>query len=119
MGTSAPQIKAGKLKPLAVTTPRRSPVVPDVPTMGEAGIPGFEVTTWYALWAIKGTPKEIVDRMYTEIVKALEQPDIKNIWASQGADAGGQSPAEFETFIKAEIIRWGKVVKDAGAKIDS
>lgn len=118
MGTSANQIKAGKLRPIAVTTNKRSPVVPDVPTMAEAGVPNYEVTTWYALWGIKGTPKEMIDRMYQETAKALVLPDMKEIWASQGADAGGQRPEEFAQFIKSEIVKWAKVVKDAGAQVD-
>jgi len=118
MGTSATQIKAGKLRPLAVTTKTRSPVIPDVPTMQEAGFSGYEVTTWYALWAIKGTPKEAFDRMYAETVKAMQQPDIKHIWDAQGATVGGQPPAEFAKFVHSEIEKWGKVVRDAGIKID-
>ena len=118
MGTSATQIKAGKLRPLAVTTKTRSPVIPDVPTMQEAGYSGYEVTTWYALWAIKGTPKEAIDRMYAETVKAMQQPDMKQIWDAQGATVGGQPPAEFAKFVHSEIEKWGKVVKDAGIKID-
>jgi len=118
MGTSATQIKAGKLRPLAVTTKTRSPVIPDVPTMQESGFSGYEVTTWYALWAIKGTPKEAIDRMYAETAKAMQLPDMKQIWDAQGATAGGQPPAEFARFVHAEIQKWGKVVKDAGIKID-
>ena len=118
MGTSATQIKAGKLRPLAVTTKTRSPVIPDVPTMQEAGFSGYEVTTWYALWAIKGTPKEAFDRMYAETVRAMQQPDMKQIWDAQGATVGGQTPAEFAKFVHSEIEKWGKVVKDAGIKID-
>ena len=118
MGTSATQIKAGKLRPLAVTTKTRSPVIPDVPTMQEAGFSGYEVTTWYALWAIKGTPKEAIDRMYAETVKAMQQPDMKQIWDAQGATVGGQPPAEFAKFVHSEIEKWGRVVKDAGIKID-
>ncbi len=118
MGTSATQIKAGKLRPLAVTTKKRSPVIPDVPTMQEAGFSGYEVTTWYALWAIKGTPKEAIDRMYAETVKAMQQPDMKQIWDAQGATIGGQTPAEFAKFVHSEIEKWGRVVKDAGIKID-
>ncbi len=118
MGTSANQIKAGKLRPIAVTTSRRSPVVPDVPTMAEAGVPNYEVTTWYALWGIKGTPKVAIDRMYQETVKALALPDMKEIWASQGADPGGQKPEEFAKFVHTEIAKWAKVVKDAGAQVD-
>ena len=118
MGTASTQIKAGKLRPLAVTTTARSPLVPDVPTMQEAGIAGYEVTTWYALWAIRGTPQPIIDRMYTEVVKAMQAPDMKEIWASQGATIGGMPPAEFEKLVKSEIAKWGKVVKDAGIRID-
>ena len=119
MGTSAPQIKAGKLKALAVSTGTRSPVVPDVPTLKEVGVQDFEVTTWYAMWAVKGTPKEIIDKMYQEVVKALNQPDVKAIWEQQGAVAGGQPPAEFGRFVRSEVVRWGKVVKDANIKIDN
>jgi tripartite-type tricarboxylate transporter receptor subunit TctC len=81
-------------------------------------VPGYEVTTWYAIWAVKGTPQPIVDRMHKEIVKALQAPDMKAIWDQQGAIAGTQSPAEFASFLRAEIVRWGKVVKDANVKVD-
>jgi tripartite-type tricarboxylate transporter receptor subunit TctC len=118
MGTSAAQIKGGKLRPLAVTTKTRSPLVPEVPTMQEMGLNGYEVTTWYALWAPKGTPKEATDRMYAETVKTLQAPELKEIWSVQGATAGGQTPEEFAKFIRAEIEKWGKVVKDAGIKLD-
>lgn len=119
LGTAAAQIRGGKLKPLAVTSPVRNPVLPNVPTVSEAGVPGYEVRTWYALWAIKGTPQPIKDRMYTEAAKALQHPMIKKIWAEQGADAGGMPPAEFGKLIDAEIKKWAKVVKDAGAKVDN
>lgn len=119
LGTSAPQIKAGKLFPLAVTTAVRNPTLPNVPTVAESGVPGYEVRTWYALWAIKGTPKEIQDRMYKEVVIAMNQPDLKKIWAEQGADAGGMPPAEFAKLIHAEIGKWAKVVKESGAQVDN
>ena len=119
MGTSAAQIKGGKLKPLAVSSGTRSPVIPDVPTLKELGVSDFEVTTWYAMWAVKGTPKEVVDRMYQEVVKALGAADIQAIWAQQGATAGGQPPAEMAKIVRAEVDRWGKVVKAAGIKIDN
>jgi len=118
MGTSATQIKAGKLRPLAVTTKTRSPLIPDVPTMQEAGFAGYEVTTWYALWAIKGAPREAFDRMYAETVKAMQLQDMKQIWDAQGATVGAQPPAEFAKFVRSEIEKWGKVVRDAGIKID-
>ena len=119
MGTSAPQIKSGKLKALAVSTATRSPLIPEVPTLKELGVPDFEVTTWYALWAVKGTPRDVVNRMYREVVKALQQEDVKKVWEQQGAVAGGQPPAEFGRFVHEEVTRWGKVVKDAHIKIDN
>src|SRR5262249_55926942 len=94
IGTSSLQGKAGKLVPLAVTSAARNPALPNVPTMAEAGLPGYEVRTWYALWAIKGTPKEAKDRMYKEMVAAMNTPELKKIWAEQGADAGGMPPEQ-------------------------
>ncbi len=119
MGTSSVQIKAGKLIPLAVTSAVRNPVLPNVPTVQQAGVPGYEVRTWYAIWALKNTPKDIQDRMYKEVVIAMNTPELKKIWAEQGADAGGMPPAEFGALVKSEIAKWAKVVKDAGAKVDN
>jgi tripartite-type tricarboxylate transporter receptor subunit TctC len=118
LASSSAQIKAGKLVPLAVTSPQRSPLLPDVPTMIELGYKDFTMTTWYAMWAIKGTPQPIVDRIYAETVKVLADPDINKAWEQAGAVAGGQPPKEFAAFIASEIAKWGKVVKDAGIKID-
>jgi tripartite-type tricarboxylate transporter receptor subunit TctC len=87
--------------------------------MQEAGLPGYEVTTWYALWGIKGTPKEALDRMYQETVKALHSPELKTVWEAQGATAGGEPPEKFAALVNSEIARWAKVVKDSGAKIDN
>lgn len=119
LSSSSPQIKAGKLVALAITSTTRSPAFPDLPTMAEAGYKGFEVTTWYALWGIKGTPQPIIDKMYAETVKALADPDIRKIWETQGATVGGQPPKEFAAFISSEIAKWGKVVKDGNIKIDN
>jgi len=119
MGTSAVQIKAGKLIPLAITSAKRNPVLPNVPTVQEAGVPGYEVRTWYGIWAIKGTPPAIKERMYKEIVKAMNEPDLKRIWAEQGADPGGMPPAEMEKLVKSEIAKWAKVIKDANIRIDN
>ena len=118
MGTSATQMKGGKLRGLAIATPKRAPQFPDIPTMDEVGVRGMVVSTWYALWAVKGTPKEIVDRMYQETVKAMNLPDMKAIWDSQVADMGGMPPEQFGAFVHSEIGRWAKVVKDAGVKLE-
>jgi len=77
------------------------------------------VRTWYGIWALKGTPKEAKDRMYKEVVIAMNHPDLKKIWAEQGATAGGMPPEEMVTLVHSEIAKWAKVVKDAGAKIDN
>lgn len=119
MGTSSAQIKGGKLIPLAVTSTTRNPVLPNVPTMAEAGVPGYEVRTWYALWALKGTPQAAKDRIYKEMVAAMNTPELKKIWAEQGATPGGMPPAEMAALVKSEIAKWAKVVKDAGAKVDN
>jgi len=107
------------IKALAVTTTNRSFVDPSVPTMQEAGLPGYVVTTWYALWGIHGTPKEALDRMHQETLKAMQSDELKKVWEAQGATAGGESPGEFAKLIKTEIAKWAKVVKDAGAKVDN
>jgi tripartite-type tricarboxylate transporter receptor subunit TctC len=85
----------------------------------EAGVPGYEVRTWYGLWALKGTPQPIKDRMWKEVVAAMETPELKKIWAEQGADPGGMSQAEMTKLVRSEIVKWSKVVKDAGAKVDN
>jgi len=118
MGTSSPQIKGGRLRPLAVTTLTRATGFPDIPTLQEAGVAGIDVTTWYALWAPAGTPPEIVSRMQQEVAKALASPLLKDIWAQNAATAGGNPPAEFGAFVKTEIARWAEVAKASGARID-
>jgi tripartite-type tricarboxylate transporter receptor subunit TctC len=118
LGSSATHIKAGRLKPLAVASKTRAAILPDVPTVAETGIEGYEVNTWYALWGVAGTPKDIMDRMVTEVAKALESEKVKTIWASQGATPGALDPAQMATFVHAEIERWGKVAKDANVRIE-
>ncbi len=118
MGTSAQQIKAGKLLGLAVATDKRVPEFPDMPTAAEIGVPAWIVSTWYGLWAIKGTPQPIVKRMYDEIVKALANPKLQAIWKEQLAQVGGESQADFAKRIRTEIEKWQKVVAAAGVKLD-
>ena len=119
--SSMQQIKGGKLKALAVTSSQRSPALPDVPTVEEAGGPalkGYEARAWSGLLAPAGTPKEIVTRIQQEVAKALGTPAIKERLLAQGAIPSGNTPAEFAKLIDSEHIKWAKVVKASGAKVD-
>lgn len=117
LGTSSAQIKAGKLVGLAVAAPKRSEALPDVPTTAEAGLPGFETSAWYGVWAVAGTPKPIIDKMAAEIAKALKTESIVKIWAGQGA-VTGPAGADMTAFVRSQIESWGKVAKAANVKID-
>jgi tripartite-type tricarboxylate transporter receptor subunit TctC len=118
LGSSMQHIKAGSLTPLAVTSDKRSFALPDVPTLAELGVKGYDARTWYAIWAPAGTPREIVLRMQQEIAKALAGKELKDTWTMLGADAGGQSPEEMQKFVESELVKWAKAVKDSGAKLD-
>ena len=118
LGTSATQISGGSLRALALAAPTRSPAIPNVPTAAEAGLNNYEVSTWYAMWAPKNTPPEIVERMKKEIATALQSAIIKDAWARNGSEVPSLSGAEFASFVKSEIARWGKVVKDADVKLE-
>jgi tripartite-type tricarboxylate transporter receptor subunit TctC len=116
IATALPHIKAGKLKPLAVTTAQRSGVAPDVPTMAESGLTGYELSSWQAVFAPAGTPPAIVERLYTEIAKILKMPDVAKRLTDLGLDLSGMPPAQLAALIKADVPRLGKVVKESGAK---
>lgn len=118
MPSALPHVKAGKLRALAVTSAQRSPSAPDVITMGEAGVAGFDVQSWFGLVAPKGTPKDIIARVNAEAVKALATADIKERFLDLGAVPAPMSPEAFGDFIRAEIIRWSEVVKASGAKVE-
>lgn len=118
LGSSAQHIRAGRIKALAVASAKRSPAFPNVPTAAEAGVPNYEVSTWYAMWVPKGTPKEIVDRLYIETEKALNTPDIKQVWISNGSETPQFTQEQFAQFQRSEIKRWAQVVQASGAKID-
>jgi len=117
--SALPQIKAGKLKALAVTSATRSAAVPELPTIAEAGpVKGFDASSWFGLLAPAGTPGEIINRLQQETAKALQSAALKERLLAQGAIPGGQTPAEFATFIAAETAKWAQVVKASGAKVD-
>ncbi len=118
LGSSAQHIRAGRIKALAVASSKRSPAFPNVPTAAEAGVPNYEVSTWYAMWVPKGTPKEIVDRLYTETEKALNTPDLKHVWISNGSETPQFTQEQFAQFQRSEIKRWAQVVQASGAGID-
>jgi tripartite-type tricarboxylate transporter receptor subunit TctC len=109
-----PQVEAGRIRALAVTSARRHPLMPNVPTVAESGYPGFEALSWQGLFAPAGTPREVVERLNAETQKALASPDIRDFFSRQGFEVAGSTPAEFRTFIEAEIPKWAKVVKEAG-----
>jgi tripartite-type tricarboxylate transporter receptor subunit TctC len=110
-----PHVKSGKLRPVAVTTSHRSQALPELPTIAESGVAGYEAATWYGLLAPAGTPKAIVDRLHAEIVKILAT-DTRQRLAAQGFEPAGTTPAEFAGYIKSEIVKWGKVIKAAGIR---
>jgi tripartite-type tricarboxylate transporter receptor subunit TctC len=115
---AAPHVKSGKLRDLAVIAPQRLPALPEVPTVAEAGLPGFEVTTWYGILAPAGTPRPIIARLNTELVKVMHSPEMKERLAGIGTDPVTSSPEEFAAYIKAEIGKWGDVIRKAGLKAD-
>jgi tripartite-type tricarboxylate transporter receptor subunit TctC len=112
--TALQHIKAGKLRALAVTSAKRSDVLPDVPTLAETGVAGYESVQWYGVLAPAGTARAIVDRLNAEIVRALRAPDVRERLAADGAEPVGNSPEAFAAFIRAEIAKWAKVAKAAG-----
>ena len=118
MGSSASHIRGGRIKALAVASQRRAPGFADVPTSLEAGGPDYQVSTWYGIWAPKGTPKDIVDHMQAEMKRVFTADDIKSTWNSMGAELPNLYGADFGKFVSNEIKRWAEVVKASGAKLD-
>jgi tripartite-type tricarboxylate transporter receptor subunit TctC len=116
--SSIEQAKAGNLRALAVTSPQRSPAMPDIPTIAESGFPGFDATSWFAIFAPKGTPREIVTKLNEEVRKALATPDLQKRFAELGGEIKSMSPEELGAYVKAENEKWAKVVKGANIKLE-
>lgn len=118
LGSSAAHIKGGRIKALMVSGTKRNPAFPDVPCAAELGLPDYTVTTWYGLWAPKGTPADVQARIVEEVNRLAAADEIKASWANNGAEFGKLTPAQFGTFVGAEVKRWAEVVKASGAKLD-
>ncbi len=118
LGSSGPFIRAGKLRALAVTTARRSESIPELPTVAESGVPGYEAMPWLGLVAPAGTPKAVVERIHREVAKVLEDPDIRQRFKGWGLDIIGNTPAEFASFIQRDIKQWDRVIRGAHIKAD-
>ena len=118
LANSMQQVKAGKLKALAVTTARRSSLVPELPTMAEAGVPGFDISTWFGIMAPAGTPPDVVAKWNADLVKVLTSPDMRERMTAQGAEATPMTPPEFSAFIARELEKYARIVKASGAKVD-
>ena len=116
--TTLPLARANKLRALAVTTAKRSRVAAEIPTIAEAGVPGYDANAWFGVFAPAGTPDAVVNRLQSEIAKILKQPDIRERFVTLGAEPVGSTPEQFATFYRNEVAKWAKVVKESGAQID-
>ena len=113
-----PQARAGKLRALASTGDKRTPTAPELPTIAEAGLPGYEVSVWYGVLAPAATPAAVINRLHDELVRIIQLPDIRERWAALGADPLHNTPEQYTAFLKADLLKWTKVVRDSGAKVD-
>jgi tripartite-type tricarboxylate transporter receptor subunit TctC len=116
--TALPHIEAGRLRALAVTSRERTALLPQVPTVSESGLAGFEAVTWFGFTVPTGTPRDIVDRLNAEIAKVLAMPGVKKQLASQGIDVGGGTPEQFAVYMRDEFAKWGRLVKESGMTVD-
>ena len=118
LGSASSHIRAGTVKPIVVTSLKRSPSFPDIPTADEAGLAGFDVTSWYGLWVPAGTPRPIVQKLQGAVAKAFEDPEMKELWFKLGAEAGGSSPEAFRELVSRDVAKWGKVVREAKISVE-
>jgi len=116
--TMAPLAKSGRVRALATTGKKRSAITPDLPTVSEAGVPGYEAPIWLGIMAPAGTPKSVIDKLNAEITKIVQRPDVKKAWNDQGAEPMVMTPAEFQKYLNGDIAKWAKVVKTAGIRVD-
>jgi tripartite-type tricarboxylate transporter receptor subunit TctC len=115
---SWPHVQSGRIRALAVSTAKRPASLPDLPTVAEAGIPGYDAGVWYGILAPAGTPREIVARLNGEIARALNQPDYRNLLVNNTIEPIGSPPEQLSRYIKSELVKWAKVIKDAGVRVD-
>ena len=116
--SSLPLVREGKLRALGVTSPKRSPAAPDIPTLSEAGLPGFEAVSWFALFAAPGTPKAVADKLSVQVAEVLKQPDVAKKLSDLGLEPVGSTPDELARYQQTEIAKWAKVVKESGATVE-
>jgi tripartite-type tricarboxylate transporter receptor subunit TctC len=116
--TMAAQGRAGRVKVLASSGKKRSAITPEVPTVGEAGVPGYEAVIWLGVMAPAGTPRPLLERLSSEIVKLVNAPEVKQTWTRQGAVPMGMTPDQFDRFMREDITKWSKLVRDTGMKVD-
>jgi tripartite-type tricarboxylate transporter receptor subunit TctC len=118
MPTVLPQVQAGRLKALAVTSSSRTPAAPELPTIAEAALPGYSVTNWIGIFAPAGTPRDVVQKLNSEIIRTMQAPDIQKRLVNEGAKFTAMTPEQYGAFVKAEMAKWAKVVKEAGIRVD-
>ncbi|MBI4195760.1 MAG: tripartite tricarboxylate transporter substrate binding protein [Betaproteobacteria bacterium] len=113
-----PLMQAGRLKALGVTSAKRTATLPNVPTIAESGLPGYEVTNWYGVMVPTGVPRDILGRVHADLVRVLQMPEVRQRFAGEGGDVAPNTPEQFAAFVKSEIAKWSKAVRDSGARID-
>ena len=118
MPSATPMINSGKLRAIAVTTTTRAKARPDLPTIAESGFPGFDISTWYAYWAPKGTPADVVEKLAASAAQALKNPEVIAKYEAMGAEPVGSTPAQFAAYVESEAKKWSDIVKKSGAKLD-
>jgi tripartite-type tricarboxylate transporter receptor subunit TctC len=118
LASALPQIRAGKLKALAVTTPQRAPALPETPTMADSGLPGFDVSTWFGVFAPAGTPPAVVAKLNETMTAALRTPEMRDRLSKMGADPAPMSSAQFAELVRSELAKYQKIVKFSGARVD-